>query len=242
MCTGACEYLAWDSQFFGFRIGRLGDHSLTSESAAEAQHWAQANRIDCLYFLAGSDDPQTVSVAQNSGFELVDIRITLDRNVDGPREGTTAVRPFQRQDEAALRTMARLSHRDSRFYFDGRFPKERCDALYETWIRRSLEGWADAVFVADCGAPAGYISCHLGSPGTGSIGLFAVGPEYQHRGLGGQLITAALEYFRKNGVQRVTVVTQGRNTAAQRAYQRNGFLTQSVQLWYHRWFNTDSPV
>jgi len=32
------------------------------------------------------------------------------------------------------------------------------------------------------------------------------------------------------------VVTQGRNLAAQRLYQRNGFVTASLQLWYHRWF------
>jgi hypothetical protein len=34
----------------------------------------------------------------------------------------------------------------------------------------------------------------------------------------------------------VNVVTQGRNSKAQRLYERCGFLTRSVQLWYHRWF------
>ena len=28
----------------------------------------------------------------------------------------------------------------------------------------------------------------------------------------------------------------GRNLAAQRLYQRSGFVTASLQLWYHRWF------
>jgi ribosomal protein S18 acetylase RimI-like enzyme len=32
-----------------------------------------------------------------------------------------------------------------------------------------------------------------------------------------------------------TVVTQGRNIASQRLYQKHGFVTQSIQLWYHRW-------
>ena len=32
------------------------------------------------------------------------------------------------------------------------------------------------------------------------------------------------------------VVTQGRNIAGQRLYQRCGFLTRSVELWYHKWY------
>jgi ribosomal protein S18 acetylase RimI-like enzyme len=35
----------------------------------------------------------------------------------------------------------------------------------------------------------------------------------------------------------VSVVTQGRNVAAQRLYQRAGFVTASTQLWYHRWLD-----
>jgi hypothetical protein len=33
------------------------------------------------------------------------------------------------------------------------------------------------------------------------------------------------------------VVTQGHNVAAQRVYQREGFLTKTVSLVYHQWFN-----
>jgi ribosomal protein S18 acetylase RimI-like enzyme len=43
------------------------------------------------------------------------------------------------------------------------------------------------------------------------------------------------------GVQRVSVVTQGRNVAAQKLYQSCGFTTCSVQLWYHWWLEAASP-
>ncbi len=36
---------------------------------------------------------------------------------------------------------------------------------------------------------------------------------------------------------RVNVVTQGKNIPAQRAYQRCGFITRSVELWFHKWFD-----
>jgi dTDP-4-amino-4,6-dideoxy-D-galactose acyltransferase len=240
---GACQLLEWDSQFFGLRIARLTEPRLTSSSLASARRWCRANQIDCLYFLADSGDAETVMLAQINAFRLVDIRLTLERRLGGGTDPAPAVRPFQPADAAGLRAIARASHRDSRFYYDAQFARPQCDALYEAWIERSFGGWADAVLVAEWdGAPAGYISCHLAPPGVGSIGLFAVAQEYQRRGLGRQLVGAALEYFRQNGMHQATVVTQGRNVPSQRVYQRCGFLTQSVQLWYHCWFRTDSPV
>jgi hypothetical protein len=34
-----------------------------------------------------------------------------------------------------------------------------------------------------------------------------------------------------------TVVTQGRNVAAQRTYQGAGYRTSRTSLWFHRWFD-----
>jgi ribosomal protein S18 acetylase RimI-like enzyme len=51
----------------------------------------------------------------------------------------------------------------------------------------------------------------------------------------------ALDWFAQQQVDTVTVVTQGRNIAAQALYQRRGFITQSQQLWYHKWFRRPEP-
>jgi ribosomal protein S18 acetylase RimI-like enzyme len=235
-----CEYLEWDSQFFGLRICRFTQHRLTREASTAVRRWCESNRIDCLYFLADPGDGETASLAHGDRFQLVDVRVTLGCRPGHP-EPAPAVRPFQPTDAARLRSIARVSHRHSRFYQDARFPKGRVDALYETWIDRSFSGWADTVLVAESeGVPAGYVSCHLAPPSSGSIGLVAVAQDYQRRGLGRQLIDASLEYFRQHGVERATVVTQGRNIDSQRLYQRSGFLTQSVQLWYHCWFGPEA--
>jgi dTDP-4-amino-4,6-dideoxy-D-galactose acyltransferase len=84
--------------------------------------------------------------------------------------------------------------------------------------------------------PVGYISCHLLDQAKGQIGLCGVSKESQGKGIGLLLVSASLRWFVDHGVQRATVVTQGRNCKAQRLYQRCGFLTQSVQLWFHKWF------
>jgi len=240
METPLCEFLKWDSTFFGLRIARLTTHCLTPAEVESAGRWCIENRIDCLYFLAASDDGETALLAQRSGYEFVDVRLTLDCSLEIGRPDGSDVRLFRPSDAEPLRAIARVSHRDSRFYFDPRFPRERCDALYAAWIERSFSGWADTVLVADCGGePAGYISCHL-HPASGSIGLLAVAPEKQGKGLGRQLVAAALAYFRSRGMPRATVVTQGRNVGSQRLYQACGFRTRTVQLWYHRWFEREA--
>lgn len=237
-----CEMLAWDSEFFRRRIARATTHCLRSDTVEDIVAWCSQNSVECLYFLAEVDDPGTIRLAEDHGFRQVDIRVTLERRLDrvpAPQEGSRGgvIRPSAPGDVPALRALARISHHDSRFYYDPNFPEARCDDLYATWIERSCEGYADAVLVADeAGSVAGYVSCHLAEAGGGSIGLFAVSPAYHGVGVGRALLSESLRWFAARGVGRVTVVTQGRNCRAQRLYQRGGFVSRSLLLWYHRWF------
>lgn len=241
--------LAWDSAFFGRRIGRVRDSRLTPEMLAAIDRWTADEAVDCLYFLADSGDPETTPLAEAGGFQLVDLRVTLARrgggspNGAGPAEPAPAspprVRPASAEDLPALRRIAAVSHRDSRFYHDRHFDRSRCDALYAAWIEKSCADPAGIVLVATppdpAGRPAGYITGTIEKDGEGRIGLLAVAADAQGRGVGGQLIAAALDWFAGRGADPVSVVTQGRNVRAQRIYQRFGMLTRSVELWYHRW-------
>jgi ribosomal protein S18 acetylase RimI-like enzyme len=237
--TGApCEFLEWDSEFFGVRIGRIQGHLLTRNSLVEISDWARANEIACLYFFAHPDDRETARIAEESGFSLVDIRVTYEqRLMFGVHQSTPErVRMFEPKDLQQLKEIACKSHIGSRFYFDGRFRMARCNELFELWIERSCLGWADAVFVAYLDEePVGYITCHLQPGGDGRLGLAAVAERAQSQGLGMQLVHAALRYFEGRQVECVKVVTQGRNRASQRLFQRSGFLIDRMELTYHWW-------
>ncbi len=247
--TGAslCEFLEWDTDFFGFRIGRATVERLTMERARTMMSWSKNERIRCLYFLADTDSPGTIRLLENNRFRFQDIRLTMTRH-GLPEDATTkkrehGIRPARAPEIEALREIARVSHTGSRFYHDPGFPRERCATLYETWIERSCSGdYADAVLIAEWkGRPAGYLSCRLREGGEGSIGLFAVDSALQGKGIGASLINASFAWFSERGVHTVTTVTQGANVPAQRAYQRSGFQTASVKLWYHRWFESSAP-
>jgi len=237
------NYLGWDSVFFDLRIAQVVPSQLSTDTLAAISAACREQKIDCLYFLASPEDTATILLAEAEDFHLVDIRVTLERQVKAstaPWQTESAdIRLATAADIPALRLIAAANHRDSRFYHDGRFPVMRCDELYATWIEKSCTGYADAVLVADCGAgAAGYLSCHLRDNAIGQIGLVGVGNACQGKGLGRQLLHESLRWFMAAGAADVKVITQGRNLAAQRLYQKSGFLTNSLQLWYHKWFKT----
>lgn len=233
-----CVRLDWDSEFFGFGIGRIDAAQLDDETVAAAREWARATAVRCLYFLANADDAATTRVAERAGMACTDIRMTFERTLAGqePESSLPDIRLWRPDDLPALRAIASSSHTDTRFYADPRFARERCDALYAAWIERSCAGFAQTVLVAQGGdgRPLGYVTGHLRGD-VASLGLIAVVPEAQGRGLGPRLVNAFLAWAAGQHATRATVVTQGRNVRAQRLYQRCGFVTSTVQVWYHFW-------
>jgi GNAT superfamily N-acetyltransferase len=239
MSSGApCRFLEWDSAHFGKRIAQIEGKGLTAERAREIASWCESNAIDCAYLLLDSGDLPAISVAEDTGFRFVDLRLTLEQELKAlpapPREG---IRPFGAGDVPRLCEIARQSHHATRFYRDAGFDRGRSDDLYETWIRKSCGGEADAVFVAaPDGTAAGYLTCHLAADGSGKIGLVAVATQAQGGGWGRALVQEGLRWFGQNSVGRVSVVTQGANVAAVRLYESCGFLTKTLETWFHRWF------
>jgi len=248
-----CEFLPWDTNFFGYRIARVIGHRLSPQRLDDILTWCKLHTIDCLYFLADSNPPETPGLAEKHGFSLVDIRVTLQCDLENRQDlqddpsaqsEMLSVRPSQPNDISFLQAIARAAYTDSRFHSDQHFPLGSSQALYEIWIKRSCEGYADIVLVAERNSkPIGYVSCHLpGKTHPGQIGLVGIAAEARGCGVGKTLINHSLHWFAEQYVASVNVVTQGRNIAAQRLYQRCGFLTQSVQLWYHKWlFAPNAP-
>jgi ribosomal protein S18 acetylase RimI-like enzyme len=141
-------------------------------------------------------------------------------------------------DLPTLESMAAECHRNTRFFYDGRFPVERCEAMYRGWIRRDLGHPAAAVVVAEAeGKIAGYSSSYPSERQSGRISLMAVSPEFRHRGIGDDLVHASLAWLKEAGATSVGVTTQGWNIAALRLYQRCGFRTSIVDLYWHKWFD-----
>jgi dTDP-4-amino-4,6-dideoxy-D-galactose acyltransferase len=237
-----CQFLEWDSAFFGRRIARLKESELTPEELASVNQWCETHKIDCLYYLAEAADVESIHAVEEAGFRCVDIRVTLEKQMrdiqgTGGKEVVSAIRQSQPEDIPALRAIAKTGFRITRFYNDPNFPPELCDYLYETWIENSCLADREAVLVAvRATQPVGFVTCSLTDNASGIIGLIGVREDFQGKGLGTELLEASFSWFINQGVGCVKVVTQGQNLAALRLYQKRGFFINSMQLWFHKWY------
>ncbi len=232
--------LEWDTAFFGRRIAVLSAPPLDEDDLAQSIREAKTLGVECVYALSEVEDQAGIQALSRAGARLVDVRITFERGlVDlGANLTHQAIRAAEPRDLAELRALAAASHESSRFYADQRFPRVLCHELFATWIEKSCSGWAQVVRVAVVdGAVRGYATGHVRENGRGEIGLVAVDPRSQGRGLGRSLVQSTLGALRDLGLSNATVVTQGRNIGAQRLYQADEFRTQRVQTWHHLWID-----
>lgn len=244
MSKSLIERLPWDSSHFDLRIARATRRQVDQENCSELLRQCREKRIDCLYFLADAAEQDTVFALQSHGFNLVDIRLTLSAQFEtppvmSPLEGVS-FRLGDQRDLDQLLPVAGASFVQSRFYVDRRFGQDKATRMFHIWLSKSFAETPDsaAVVVELDGAAVGFVTCHLHKPpGEGNIGLVGVAEAARGLGCAGGMIKYAARWFASQGVDRLNVVTQGRNTAAQRLYQRNGFVTRSVELWFHKWFD-----
>ena len=243
-----CRFLPWDSDFFGLRIAQVESNHLDNVSITQINYWCLQNNIDCLYFLADPDFSETIRLAELDQFHLVDIRVTMCHQYRPTKENNQPppplmIRPYQSSDMTELSNIARKSFTGSRFYSDPCFLRDKCDDLYDAWIKNSCEGYANQVLVADFDSvPKGFITCHVHENlQEGKIGLVGVNEESRGQGIGKSLVQSALRYFSERGVNSVSIAMQGSNIIAQRLCEQVGFSMYSLQLWYHKWFRDSTP-
>lgn len=233
------EIAQWDSQFFGFMVGRLRGSRLTERQVARLFRDCLKHHVRCLYFEADAGDFGTIQVAQQHGFQLVDVRLTFRRSTQTPIprvDGGWDLGVAHASDVPALLGVAESLHRVSRYYFDPMF-RRFSRQLYRLWVENSFQGLADHVVVARSrGRAVGLVTCRVDGA-VGRIVLMGVRPSHTGRNIGPSMMAQALRWFRRAGVKEVEVVTQARNVRALRAYAKAGFRPVSSHFFYHRWFD-----
>lgn len=237
--------LDWDTNFFGHRIGRWNSSSLTATGLAELEAWRQANGVECVYYVASAEDRDTVVLAEEHGFHLVEVRLIYERklaNWDPERRPceapTVRVRTARPEDIPALQEIAKNSYVGSRFYFDRKFKEEQWQAYYQFWIKKSVEGGADLALTAEIdGEIVGYITGLVDKEkNEGIYELTGVKDSARRHGVGQELFRSGIDWYVRNGVPYMWLATQGRNIPTQRMIQRDGFITRACQLYYHKWY------
>jgi len=221
--------LEWDTEFFSVGIGSFRG-SLNTTDVDQLRKFAKQERIKCVYWFADPDDALSAKFAQENGFRYVDTRMTFERKLEGSFEDSVVYATANHISD--LVPLARSSHSNTRFFFDGNFDRTRCEDLYQLWLERSFEGLlANAVLVAERDSKAaGYVTVKVEET-VAQIGLIAVADFAQGQGLGKTLVSGAL----KVGSDAGATITQSRNIGAQCLYVSCGFKPSSTTDIYHWW-------
>ena len=224
------QMMSWDTEFWGVRTGRATSLDGLSE-------WAIANTVGLICLLVDADRPREIQRAEEQGFRLMDVRVTLDCRT---RPFTfSGVRMARAEDTSRLCAIARHAFPLTRFYADPRLDDDRCDDLYAEWTRSLCAGGADIVLVAERDlVPVGYVTVNRDGD-MSEIGLIAVADDWRGQQIGTELVKAALDWAHLQGCNRMRVVTQGRNIGALRTFEGCGFRIANTSVWLHRWYKED---
>jgi len=240
-----CELLPWDTEFFDFRIGKVNTNHINASNIEVIFQWCNDNQIECLYFLTDAQDQEAIRTAELNGFKLVQIRITFERHLsegsnyaEAATQGIYQIRQATLDDVNLLGEIGRNIFTLARFYRDTCFPVEKSQKLYETWTKKSVLGYADQVLVLEKDSNIfGFVTLRIDSEAdTGTIELIGLRTESQGQHLGRKLMLAALDWFATQKITKVLITTHGQNIPMQRVVQRMGFITSSIELYYHKWF------
>ena len=101
----------------------------------------------------------------------------------------------------------------------------------------------DGIFIAEVrNKVAGYITTRINQvTKIGEIPNLAVHPEFQHQGLGKQLIQTALDYFQQEGMHMAKIETLEQNPVGTTFYPKMGFTEIARQIHYVQPLNLEAP-
>ena len=233
------DILQWDSATFGFPVARIRPAAVVGMTLVVDALRARGVRL--AYLTCPEADRETQGTALAHGCTPVDVRMTFVASLREPREpertreATIVPYPEPVADETLV-NLARQSGEFSRFRTDPRVGRHVFEAIYDAWIRNSVERRiADEVLVAiSDGRTVGLVTVARRGEQM-EIGLLAVDAQSRGRGVGRALVSAALGWGKAAACTRAVVVTQQANQAACRLYESCGYHVGSVECVFHLW-------
>lgn len=231
----------WDSKFWKKKICFIGPKRLTESIIFRCKKFIRKNKIEMIQFLSNCHESESVKIAEKNNFGFKDIRITLEKKVDKIDKNikftkNISLRKAKLADFKFIKPIARDSYLDSRYYFDEFFSVNRVKNFYEGWLKKAILGTFDDLCLLICykNKPVGFCTIKIRTPNA-IIGLFSISSKHQGKGFSKILLKYLNYEMNKKNIKNITVVTQGRNYSALKAYQNVNFKITRTELWYHKW-------
>jgi ribosomal protein S18 acetylase RimI-like enzyme len=231
----------WLSGIFGYPVFRAGLSSESSEGIQVIADHTKSQQTAFYYTKLKSEDVELASRLSAAGFFVVDMSVTLDREVDttGTSElpADIEISEVHPNEHEAAMDIAATCFRYSRFHLDPMVAAEIADRIKREWVRNYLLGRrGDRLDIARVGSePAGFL-CVSTSKSEGRefriIDLVGVHERYQGQGVGRALVSHFI-HRESSSCDRLLVGTQSANIPSIRLYESQGFRVAKTQLILH---------
>lgn len=235
------DSLAWDSEFFGFKVGRIDGPFTPSGALAQLLASTRSqSQVQLVYGECDSADAMSTAEAVSCKGFLADAKrnyfLALNRELGAPLPPQVSMATNDTISLRQLRLLAWQSAEFSRFRIDPAMPTGAWRRMYSIWMYKSLtRDLADQVLVERVdGAIVGMLTLKYRQR-QAEIGLFAVGPDWRGRGIGRRLLAAARHHCLENNCNGMQVVTQGTNLPACRIYESAGYTLRTAHNIFHFW-------
>jgi ribosomal protein S18 acetylase RimI-like enzyme len=139
-----------------------------------------------------------------------------------PRRLPVVIRPYRPDDFEQL-------YRIDQAAFVPALAYSRAELRYYVAARRG-----HTLVAEDGGRPVGFVIARGTHRGWGTVITLDVDPDWQRRGIGGQLLAAIESWLRGEGVRVVSLETPADESGARQFYERHGYqLGGRVRGYYH---------
>lgn len=238
------ELVKWDSDNFGFKVGKVNCESSISNEinlldlVLTVSRIGKENGYRLLYLFFPNIVLLTDDVVLNFDIFLADRKTIyikeLDNNSDIDCDRISSYK-FQKPDSQLL-ALAYESGKYSRFKIDKHFSDDVFKNMYDIWISRSVsKEIADDVLVyEEDGIIKGMLSYKVENTKC-VIGLVAVNPIFQGKSIGSKLIKKLETILITHGIYLIEVATQMNNSFACNFYEKNDFKVKLITNIYHIW-------
>jgi RimJ/RimL family protein N-acetyltransferase len=244
----------WDTAFWGVKyvsieyVTAAGSERKPEQALEllmnEADAWCRQERVEFCVARVDARDLKAIHALERHGFRYIETTVenSFDfRRASPPTCEMGVLRPPRPGEEIALVAATRAAFASHRFYADPGFPRERVDAMYESWVVNSLRDskWQTLVLEVER-VSRGFLTYRLEDL-TPYLGLrlakwrmAALAPEHRGKGYGEALFAGTLRAL----FGTVDIVDSGlttRNLRSVNLHSKIGFRTVCCSVTLHRW-------
>lgn len=224
--------MEWDSEFFNRNVGEL--------NVKDYEDSLNFSDYDLLYVVSSEDFDLQLNGFVNSFSEQ---KIKFFKNLKVTTEQSDAVISYKETtyDLQDLYELAFESGKESRFLLDRNFGTEKFKALYRLWIDNSISNsFADDILLYKAEGEVVGLLTYKTSEKNAFVGLIAVVPNRQGKGIGGILLKNLEALLYKKGIENLTIPTQNQNKQACNFYSKQGYSISENTYIKHYWKINDT--